>query len=56
MDALSHVTSNLNIEAVKSILDGFAMATIERADAHDPAVAQTDEVIHKPSQENAVLA
>ena len=28
----------------------------ERADAHDPAVAQVDEKIHKPSQETVILA
>ena len=35
-DVLSHVASNLNAEAVKSILDGVTMGTIGRADAHDP--------------------
>ena len=32
------------------------MGTTKRADAHDPAVAKTDEEIHKPGQETAILA
>ena len=38
-DALSQVTSNLNAETMKSILDGVTMRTTERAHAHDPVVA-----------------
>ena len=55
-DALSHVTLKLNAETVKSILDGVAIGTMERADAHDPAVAQADEEIHKLSQKAVILA
>ena len=46
-DALSHVTSKLNTEAVKCILDGVTIGTMGRADAHDPMVAEADERIHK---------
>ena len=55
-DALSHVTSKLNADTVKSILDGVTVGTTKRADAHDPVVAQADEEIHKPFQETAILA
>ena len=41
-DALSHVASKLNAEAVKSILDGITVGTTGRADAHDPVVAEAD--------------
>ena len=54
-DALSHVTSKLKAETVKSILDGFVRKTTERADAHDPVVAQADEEIHMPFQETVIL-
>ena len=47
-DTLSHVTSKLNAETVKSILDGVAMGTTEWVDAHDPAVTEADKEIHKP--------
>ena len=52
-DALSCVTSKLNAETVKSILDGTAMGTTERADAHDVVMAKADKEIHKPFQETA---
>ena len=55
-DALGHVTSKLNAETVKSILDGVTVGTTERADAHDLAVAEADKNIHKPFQETAILA
>ena len=34
-DALSHVVSKLNAEAVKSILDGVTIGTAGRAKTHD---------------------
>ena len=37
-DALSHVASKLNAEAVKSILDGITIGTAGRANGHDPTV------------------
>ena len=46
-DALSHVTSKLDVEVVRSILDGVTVRTIGRADAHDLAVAEADERICK---------
>ena len=54
-DALSQVTLKLNVDTVKSILDGVTMGTTERADAHDPALAKADEEIHKPVQETSIL-
>ena len=39
-----------------SILDGVTVGTTERADTQDPAVAKTDEEIHKPIQETVILA
>ena len=41
---------------MKSILDWVAVGTTERADAHDPVVAQADGEIHKPFEETAILA
>ena len=46
-DALSHVTSKLDAEVVKSILDGVTIGTIGRADTHDLAVAEANERILK---------
>ena len=55
-DALNHVASKLNAEAVKSILDGVTVWATGRADAHDPMVAGVDERIHKQVEETAVQA
>ena len=55
-DALSNVTSKLYTEVVRSILDEFTIGTIGRADAHDLAVANTDEEVHKQVEEIAVPA
>ena len=46
-DALSYVASKLDTEVVKSILDGVTIGTIGRADAHDPVVAESNEMKHK---------
>ena len=46
-DALSHIISKLDAEAVKYVLDGVTIGTIGRADAHDPVVAEAKEKIHK---------
>ena len=54
-DALSHITSKLDAETMKSILDGVTMETTERPDAHDPVVDKADEEIYKPVQETVVL-
>ena len=55
-DALSHVTSKLDVEAVKSILDGVILGTEGRVDAHDMMVAEADERIYKEVEETAVQA
>ena len=52
-DALSHVASKLNAEAMKSILDGVTVGTVVKADAHDPVVAEANEWIHKQVEETA---
>ena len=46
----------MDVEAVKSILDGVTMGLTGRADAHDPLVAETDKKIHKQVKEAAVQA
>ena len=56
VDTLSWVTSKLDAETVKSILDRVTVGTTERVDAHDPVVAEADEEIHKQVWETAVLA
>ena len=53
-DALNHVTSKLEAEVVKSILDGVTTGTIGRADTHDPTVAEANERIHKRVEETAI--
>ena len=53
-DTLSHVTSLLDAEVVKSIMDGVTIGTIGRADAHVPAVTEANERIHKWVVETAV--
>ena len=56
VDALSHVVSKLNTEAVKSILDGVTIGTAGRANAHDLMVAEANERIHKQVEESVVQA
>ena len=57
IDTLSCVTSKLNTETtVKYILDGVTVGTTERADAHDLAVAEAVEEIHKSFQGTVILA
>ena len=55
-DALSQVTSKLDAETVKFILDGVTMGTTDRTDAHNPVVAKEDNQIHKPVQETVTVA
>ena len=55
-DALRWVTSRLDAETVKSILDGVTMGLTGRVDAHDQVVAETDKEIHKQTQEAAIQA
>ena len=54
-DAPSWVTSKLDTEILKCILDGVTVGTTKRADAQDPVVANGDEDIHKPVQETVIL-
>ena len=56
MDALSQVTTKLDTGTIKSILGRVTMGMTERADAHDLAVAKTDEEIYKQVLETAILA
>ena len=53
-DALSHVASKLNVEAVKSILDGVTVGTAARANVHDLMVVEANKRIHKQVEEIAV--
>ena len=55
-DSLSKVTSKLDAENMKPILDGVTMGMTERADTQELAVAEADEEIHKPVQETVILA
>ena len=56
VEALSQVTLKLGTGTMKSILDRVTVEKTERAGAHDPAVADTDEEIHKQVWETAILA
>ena len=47
-DALSQVTSKLDTETMKSILDGVTVGIMERADAQDLGLAKANEEIYKP--------
>ena len=55
-DTLRQVTSKLDVETVKSILNGVTMGTTGRVHAHDPVVAEADEEIHKQVQKTVVQA
>ena len=46
-DALSQITSKLDVETMKSITDRVTVGTIGRVDAHNPVVTEADEEIHK---------
>ena len=56
VDALSHVTSKLNTETVKSIPDGVTVGITRRADAHDLMVDEADKRIHTQVEETAFQA
>ena len=55
-DALSRVASRLDVENVKSILDGVTVGLTRRVDAHNPVVAETDSEIHRKVQKVAIQA
>ena len=52
--ALSCVTSTLDAEVVKSILDGVTVGTIGRLGAHDLVVVGADQRISEQVEETAV--
>ena len=54
--ALSQVTSKLDVETVKSILDRVTVGSTGRADAHNPVVAETDDKKHKQVKEATIQA
>ena len=54
-DVLSQVTSKLDAETIKSVLDGVTMGMMERAGGHDPVVTKADKEIHKPVKKTAIL-
>ena len=53
---LSWITSKLDVETVRCILDGVTKGLTGRADIHDPVVALTDEAVHKQVWKIAVWA
>ena len=55
-DSMSHVTTKLVTDVVKSIMDGVTTGTAGMADAHDSAVTEADERINKQVEEPAVQA
>ena len=55
-DALSIVTLKLDAGTMKSILDGVTVGIKKRVDAHNLAVAVTDEEFPKQVQETVILA
>ena len=46
-DSLSWVTSRLDVETMKSILDRVTVGLTGNVDVHDPVVAETNKEIHK---------
>ena len=46
-DALSQVTTCLDLEVVQSILDRVALGTACRAESHDPSVVEGDHNVEK---------
>ena len=51
---LGHI--KLDVETVKSILDGVTIGTVGRADANNPALAEADEEMHKQVLETEIQA
>ena len=41
-DVLSWITTHLNPEAVRSILDGVTLGAAHRVEGYDPAVVESD--------------
>ena len=49
-DALSWITSHLDLEAVQAILDGATMGTSQRAEGENPAIIESDQQLQKEVQ------
>ena len=52
-DALSHITTQLDPDTVKSILDGVALGSVHQAKVHNPTIVKDD---HDLEQEVHVTA
>ena len=46
-DALSQVTTCLELEAVQAVLDGATVGTSQRAEGENPAVIESDQQLEK---------
>ena len=46
-DILSQVTTQLDSEMVKSILDGVALGTVHQVETHDPAIMEGDQCLEQ---------
>ena len=49
-DALSRVTTRLELEAVQAVLDGATMGTSQRVEGENPAVIESDQQLEKEVQ------
>ena len=46
-DVLSQITTCLNLEAMRSVLDGVTLGAAHRAEGYDPAVVEGDHDMEK---------
>ena len=46
-DALSQVTTHLELEAVQAVLDGATMGASQRAEGENPAIIKSDQQFEK---------
>ena len=46
-DVLSQVTTRLDPETIKSILDGVTLGTVHQAEVHDPAMVEGDQCLEQ---------
>ena len=46
-DALSWVTTHLELEAVQAILDGATVGTSQRVEGENPAIIKSDQQLEK---------
>ena len=49
-DALSWVTTHLELEAVQAILDGATMGTSQRVERENPAIIKSDQKLEQEVQ------